>query len=343
MASDTISIIVPVYNVQKYLRECLDSILAQTYSFLDIILIDDGSTDSSGEICDEYAQKDSRIRVFHTANQGISAARNYALDRISGQWVGFVDSDDWIEPDMFEKLLNAAIFGGTPIAACSRSIDYVGSYTTFDRSDSPAVLRTLNEIAEGYFTGRMLGNVVWERIYRREVFDSGIRFPVGRIYEDISISTAIITGGWTISYIPDLLYHYRQRKTSSVHDRGLKKWADNWDAVYEQMNALYDLVPGYRKYLIWNCAYAAGNIWEKSVRLRKKERKPYNDLYKEVCGFSAHVLDGSDRNSLRTKDRITLTIARRSSFPAFLTMYIIRRVNALRSIRKQKETSRLFD
>ena len=96
-----ISIIVPVYNVEPYLRKCLDSILDQTYRDLEILIIDDGSTDGSGAICDEYAGKDDRIKVFHTENNGLSAARNLGLSKAQGKFVGFVDSDDWIEPDMF--------------------------------------------------------------------------------------------------------------------------------------------------------------------------------------------------------------------------------------------------
>ena len=100
-----ISVIVPVYNVEPYLRKCLDSILAQTYRNLEILVIDDGSTDGSGRICDEYAGRDERIKVFHTENHGLSCARNLGLDNANGEWIGFVDSDDWIEPDMYEVLL----------------------------------------------------------------------------------------------------------------------------------------------------------------------------------------------------------------------------------------------
>lgn len=99
-----ISVIVPMYNVELYLRKCLDSIVNQTYKNIEILIIDDGSTDNSGMICDEYAQKDDRIKVFHTENQGLSSARNLGLDEATGDWVGFVDSDDWIDDDMYDVL-----------------------------------------------------------------------------------------------------------------------------------------------------------------------------------------------------------------------------------------------
>ncbi len=108
MEDKLISIIIPVYNVERYLRECIDSIIAQTYKNLEIILVDDGSSDKSGEICDEYSKKDSRIKVIHKKNGGLSDARNVALDITKGDYIGFIDSDDYIEKDMFQILYNLA-------------------------------------------------------------------------------------------------------------------------------------------------------------------------------------------------------------------------------------------
>ncbi len=108
MEDKLISIIIPVYNVERYLRECIDSIIAQTYKNLEIILVDDGSSDKSGEICDEYSKKDSRIKVIHKKNGGLSDARNVALDIAKGDYIGFIDSDDYIEKDMFQILYNLA-------------------------------------------------------------------------------------------------------------------------------------------------------------------------------------------------------------------------------------------
>lgn len=108
MEDKLISIIIPVYNVERYLRECIDSIIAQTYKNLEIILVDDGSSDKSGEICDEYSKKDSRIKVIYKKNGGLSDARNVALDIAKGDYIGFIDSDDYIEKDMFQILYNLA-------------------------------------------------------------------------------------------------------------------------------------------------------------------------------------------------------------------------------------------
>ena len=119
-----ISVIVPVYNTEKYLDRCIQSILSQTYSNIEILLIDDGSTDSSGAICDKYAEQDSRVRVFHKANGGVSSARNMGLDKAKGTWFTFVDSDDWIDMDMYEQMYNAAIQNKVDMVCC----DLLGEY-----------------------------------------------------------------------------------------------------------------------------------------------------------------------------------------------------------------------
>ena len=116
--SELISVIVPVYNVEKYLDKCIQSILGQTYSNIELLLIDDGSTDSSGAICDKYVTQDSRVRVFHKSNEGVSAARNWGLDNAKGEWIAFVDADDWIDSDMYERMYNAAVQNQTDMVSC---------------------------------------------------------------------------------------------------------------------------------------------------------------------------------------------------------------------------------
>lgn len=123
----TISVIVPVYKVEAFLRQCIDSIVNQTYRHLEILLVDDGSPDDCGKICDEYAEKDNRIRVFHTSNQGLSSARNFGLQNAAGEFVSFVDSDDWLEPDMYETLLERMEAAGADVSVCGYWFDSVHS------------------------------------------------------------------------------------------------------------------------------------------------------------------------------------------------------------------------
>ena len=168
-----ISVIIPVYNVEEYLDDCLTSVLAQTYSNLEILLINDGSTDNSGVICDKYAQTDSRIKVFHKENGGVSSARNIGLENATGQYIAFVDPDDWIEPNMYETIITQfeksdvdAVFCGywenfsdevkrNPVIHMPEKHDIV--------SGRDALYQCLIKMEDGYFTS------VWNNVFKSEV------------------------------------------------------------------------------------------------------------------------------------------------------------------------------
>lgn len=175
-----ISVIVPVYKVEAYLSRCIDSILSQSNSDFELILVDDGSPDRCGEICDEYAGKDSRVTVIHQENGGLSAARNagieYAL-RTDSEWITFIDSDDWVHPEYLKSLLEAAEQYGTDIASCA-----------FQRTDGeiPAVEAiTFDTVSpEEYWCSKTVNaTVAWGKLYRMSLF-SDLRYPVGKIHED---------------------------------------------------------------------------------------------------------------------------------------------------------------
>ena len=163
-----ISVIVPVYNVEKYIRKCLDSIVNQTYRDLEIILVDDGSTDASGAICDEYAEKDIRIKVIHKENGGQSSARNLGLDIATGEYIGFVDSDDTIELETYHLLVSS--MQGNDIVICGHNVVYEEKTETCCREES--ALDNAGLWSEVF--GR-LNNAVWNKLYRRELL-KGIYF-----------------------------------------------------------------------------------------------------------------------------------------------------------------------
>lgn len=200
-----VSIIVPVYNVEKYFEKCADSIIAQTYKNLEIILVNDGSTDCSGELCDRYASMDDRIIVIHQENAGLSGARNRALDIAKGEFIGFVDSDDFIDPDMFQTLYNKAVTTGSDIVECNLHHTYVNFEDT--------------EIVEKYFDKThllCLGRcVVWNKIYRHELIQKAkIRFPLGLHYEDMEFYAKLIPNVESYDYVDITPYHYVQRAVS---------------------------------------------------------------------------------------------------------------------------------
>ena len=178
-----VSVIVPVYKVEAYLCRCVDSILEQTFEDLELILVDDGSPDRSGTICDEYVRQDSRVHVIHQKNGGLSAARNAALDWLAdnsdSQWVTFVDSDDWIHPQMLETLLRHAQSGQIKVAVCGYQ-----ETAEWNREFEPADPEGILWNPEDYFLEHNTNAVIaCAKLYHRSCF-SDLRYPVGRIHED---------------------------------------------------------------------------------------------------------------------------------------------------------------
>lgn len=182
-----ISVIVPVYNVEALLPRCLDSILAQTYRNLEIILVDDGTKDASDKICDEYAAKDSRIRVIHKENGGLSSARNAGIDIARGEYFGFVDSDDWIEPEMYETMLALAQKQGVKLV-CAGRYDTDGNQEgkTVGLCPQKEEVITGMELLGRVFVWDNIDSAAWDKLYHRSLFED-IRYPHGLINEDVAI------------------------------------------------------------------------------------------------------------------------------------------------------------
>ena len=213
-----ISIIVPVYNVEPYLRRCLDSIVSQTYKNLDIIIIDDGSSDGSEDICDQYSARDRRIRVVRQKNAGLSAARNVGLDIAKGEYVQFVDSDDWIELTTCETILSIANEKQADIV-CFGYDEFFPSgviknwcIDSFGEIEKTKIMR---ELASE--TGN-IRDYVWNKLYHRRLF-GGIRFPIGRCYEDMDVSYRLFHEANNIYGTNKIVYHYLRRKGSLAHNR----------------------------------------------------------------------------------------------------------------------------
>ena len=262
-----ISVIVPVYKVEPYLRQCVESIMNQTYSYLEIILVDDGSPDNCGAICDEYARKDSRIRVIHKENGGLSDARNAGLDIAAGDYIGFVDSDDWIEPQMYEKLLELLLKYGADMAFGGVADDVVsdGKAQTVKVSDygnAPFSEDKLSAMCQ-YFQGSW---AAWDKLYRRKLFD-GIRFPVGEINEDEAIVLRLLDRCERVCYTNKVCYHYLKHTdgnsiTSSAFSAKKLDWVkhcrDNLTFIREKYPELeiYAL-QRYRSSLLWSLSEIA--------------------------------------------------------------------------------------
>lgn len=204
MDNPKISVIVPVYNAEKYLRRCIDSILAQTFTDFELLLIDDGSKDSSGRICDEYSEKDERVIVFHKPNGGVSSARNLGLDNVKGEWIGFVDADDWVELNYLQKLMSC-FDQNVDMAECSyvyEGVDALKFKTEFDLFDSYQYLIKL------FVNGRFYEGFLWVKLFKRDLIGK-LRFETSLAYNEdrVFIANYLLKCN-KVKAIKDCLYHY---------------------------------------------------------------------------------------------------------------------------------------
>lgn len=277
-----ISVIVPVYNVEPYLGICLDSIVNQTYRDLEILVIDDGSTDGCDVICDEYKERDERIRVFHTENRGLSAARNRGLKEANGEWIGFVDSDDWIESDMYETLVKKAEKSGADIVEC-------GIFREYSDRTEENTKRTLDltgvEAIHALLQGEIF-NTVWNKLWHRKTLEN-IRFPEGRVYEDIATTYRILIGSNRVCSVAESKYHHRRRPGSISNSRSLKCFADNWFSNKERYEFLQKIIDEKEKWKIleW-CALAAVRTQILFYDSALGDRNAFCDTIKEIDTFT---------------------------------------------------------
>lgn len=209
-----ISVIVPIYNVEKYLPKCIESIINQTYKQIEIILVNDGSKDNCGEICDEYSKKDKRIKVIHQKNSGVSVARNNAINIASGKYIGFVDGDDYIELDMFEKLIKLIQANNCDMAICGYIMEneYGKIIKKSDDSNKNIILNK-KEALKLLFSPKRYTSFPVDKLYKKELF-SDIRYPSGKIYEDADTTYKLIHECQKVVYTPEPLYHYIRRNNS---------------------------------------------------------------------------------------------------------------------------------
>lgn len=239
MNQPILSIIVPVYNVQDYLDTCIKSLISQTYERIEIILVDDGSTDDSGRICDRYADLDSRIQVIHKENGGLSDARNLGIEIAKGEYVGFVDSDDWISTKMYEVLLKNLEVSKADIAVCERVAVYPDRMEDCGGTDSICVMNQ-EESLDILYANKKYGSYACNKLFRKELFKS-IRFPKGRLFEDIYIMHELFGLANHVVFIDTGLYFYLQRPNSIVNSKNLDNWEEYVDALVFKRNSRYSI------------------------------------------------------------------------------------------------------
>lgn len=210
-----ISVIIPCYKVEKYLFMCVESILTQTYKNLEILLVDDGSPDRCGEICDEYAKKDYRVKVIHKKNGGVSDARNVAIDIAQGEYITFVDSDDYVTPDYVESLYNLIVMNGAQMSV-TRCLPFKeGTKPLRTNKAIKTKVFDRNEAIANMFYQKGFDTAPWSKMYHRSLFDTGIRYPKGWIYEDLAITYKLIQRCSCIAFSSYKNYYYLLRNNST--------------------------------------------------------------------------------------------------------------------------------
>lgn len=284
-----ISVIVPVYQVEEYLSRCVDSILAQSYRDFELILIDDGSPDRCGEICDEYAKKDIRVTVIHKKNGGLSSARNAGLDLAlsddGSEWITFIDSDDWVHYSYLETLLKLVLSQNTKIAMC----EMMKTEVFVSDEQTECSFRVITPTEALYKTGHFeIEAYSCGKLYHKSIFQK-VRFPEGMVFEDFYLIPEIVLKETGVAKCDAQLYYYYQRQGSTVYSINRKSMIDKWKG-YEHIleickktdnGYLYDIMS--KAYLFWACDrvnYAEDLSTKKLIR--KKGRKLVFRFHKEA-------------------------------------------------------------
>lgn len=301
--NEKISVIVPVYNVENYLGRCVDSLLKQTYRDLEIILVDDGSTDRSGGICDEYAQKDGRIRVLHKENGGLSDARNAGMQLAKGGFLAFVDSDDLVAPGMYERMLNVLRTETSDVVQCG-VIKFSLEEELTQQEEKPAVIRTFTaqEALRELTLDRALSQTVWNKLYTREAA-GGILFEKGKLNEDEFWTYQVFGRAQKVSLTEEPFYFYYQRPGSIMQSGYSLRRLDALEAKELRQRYFEKNYPALcsvaKVNLVFSCIYAYQMC---QSFLGTKERKIAK---KKICDIiKRNPLVKKDKQALAQKERV---------------------------------------
>lgn len=301
MNNEKISVIVPVFNMEQYLKRCMASLLNQTYQNLEIILVDDGSTDNSPKLCDEYADTDDRVKVIHKTNGGLSDARNAGLLIATGDYIGYVDSDDWIEPQMYQKMYEACKKNNAQIAVCKYANIIQGK--RIDNGTKLEKVLTRDELLKIYIAGDeqcVIYNSVWSKLFLRNIVENET-FPVGHNSEDIMYTTKAFCKVDKAVYIDECFYNYVLDRQGSIMNvkRGERMFRDEIPFWREHISYIREYVSDemgdlaayhfYRRMLFYYIDLKkdiknekkARDYAKKLVDLLKHDRKEINRIYSQ--------------------------------------------------------------
>lgn len=302
-----ISVIVPVYNVEAYLERCVDSLLAQTWKQLEILLVDDGSTDSSGGICDRYAEKDNRIRVIHKENGGLSSARNAGLDAATGAYIGFVDSDDWIEPETYATMLERMEKFDAQLV-CAGRYDVDGGTGQRRVGLCPAREECVSgeALAGRIFLWDHCDSSACDKLYRRELFQD-IRYPEGRVCEDVPVTFRLALKAEKAVLCDKPLYNYYHRSGSISKGAPITEktfhYSQHTAEIYPYIRKNYPNIAPQARYLrVHSLSHILLRLSQAEPEVRRKFAREYRCARRELAKHWAFFLTCP---WLNTQQRVT--------------------------------------
>lgn len=290
-----ISVIVPVYNAEKYLRKCIDSVLAQTYENYEILLIDDGSTDNSLIICNEYKEKNNKVKVFHKENGGASSARNVGLKEAKGKYIYFLDSDDWLREDALHKLIFTAHNEGADLVFCeANAIDdinnkeYSGNYSYKTKYETDRAI----DIMEKMMKKKEFHVAIWMLLLdKRIIDDNNLLFREGIIYEDMIISYQFYCFAKRAAHVNEKLYFRRYRENSVMTSKRTEKNLNSAATVYREVAAFMKSLPenySSNSHII-RCAFNFLQVYRSmSSDVKKNNKAMYADIKKDILKNDAY-------------------------------------------------------
>lgn len=285
---DKISVIVPVWNAHDYLERCVDSILAQTYQNLEVLLVDDGSSDDSLAICENYAKKDKRIRVLHKENGGQASARNYALDRATGDYVGFVDNDDWIFPEMYERLHQLMIEYDADVGRCD---DMQGKLEPSPSAQEAAILVTEGKKYHSLLYQDIWGGHVTDRLFRRELIGEA-RFPHSKTIEDMRFMRIILPQIKREVSTDEKLYFYtiREDNTSKVYAKTYINAYERAEEFQSRYIEALEIYPEYCELLLYKSTTFACSAMKLLLHERQKGSADYLKMHDFLKKYKKDIL-----------------------------------------------------
>lgn len=303
-----ISVIVPVYRVEAYLDHCIRSIVEQTYSNLEILLVDDGSPDGCGAICDRWAQRDHRIRVFHKENAGAGAARNTALDAAKGELIAFVDSDDYLHPNMYSHLYNL-MQEGADIAECEISTTEIDDMDMDDGAGAEILVCETEEALRLHIQDEVFRQTPPNKLYRRECV-GGIRFPEGNLIDDEFFTYRVLGNAKVLAHSSSCMYAYRQQSGSAMHKPYSLRRLQGLDAKLLRLEYLEERYPNLiweaKADLLMSCLFAMQGC------LRSLTGEEMETAREKLRSVLTHITPLELREDVGTKRKLLMFLAQKN-------------------------------